>query len=80
MHNIPLKAGFDTYILRTRFKEIGGPDIKTEIIIKTKRASRSVPAESSDGKRLLIVLKPSSAWRQVCLILFLLFILSAFTQ
>ena len=32
--------------------------------IKTKRASRSVPAESSDGKRLLIVLKLSSAWRQ----------------
>jgi hypothetical protein len=32
--------------------------------IKTKRASRSVPAEPSDGKRLLIVLKPSSAWRQ----------------
>lgn len=32
--------------------------------IKTKRASRSVPTEPSDGKRLLIVLKPSSAWRQ----------------
>ena len=32
--------------------------------IKTKRAARSVPAEASDGKRLLIVLKPSSAWRQ----------------
>jgi hypothetical protein len=32
--------------------------------IKTKRAARSVPAEPSDGKRLLIVLKPSSAWRQ----------------
>jgi uncharacterized protein YeaO (DUF488 family) len=32
--------------------------------IKTKRASRSVPAEPSDGMRLLIVLKPSSAWRQ----------------
>jgi hypothetical protein len=32
--------------------------------IKTKRASRSVPAEHTDGKRLLIVLKPSSAWRQ----------------
>ena len=32
--------------------------------IKTKRASRSVPAEPSDGKRLLIVLKPGSAWRQ----------------
>ena len=32
--------------------------------IKTKRASRSVPAEPTDGKRLLIVLKPSSAWRQ----------------
>ena len=32
--------------------------------IKTKRVSRSVPAEPSDGKRLLIVLKPSSAWRQ----------------
>jgi hypothetical protein len=24
MHNIPLKAGFDTYMLRTLFKEIGG--------------------------------------------------------
>jgi hypothetical protein len=39
-------------------------DIKIEMTIKTKRASRSVPAEPSDGKRLLIVLKPSSAWRQ----------------
>ena len=32
--------------------------------IKTKRSAGSVPAEASDGKRLLIVLKPSSAWRQ----------------
>ena len=63
MHNVSLKAGLIRYVTHMVQRNRGG-DIKIEMTIKTKRASRAVPAEPSDGERLLIVLKPSSAWRQ----------------